>query len=141
MVLGLLEKSTPYVPHQMSAFTYSSGMGRERTTLGWGRRFRDACKQKGVSLSQVAANLELSESTVRSWTNGVRDINLSDYFRLCDAAGLDPAVILFAEKVDNKFLAVGDAWAKTDDIGRAIIEGAAQAALTRQATRKTGTSE
>jgi len=117
------------------------GMGRERTVYGWGQRFRDRAKERGFSLRQLSEALGVSESTVKSWTNGIRDINLSDFIRLCDAAGLDPAEILFADKVDTKFLAVGDAWAKTDDIGRAIIEGAAQAAANRQATRKTGTSE
>ena len=138
--------STPYVSHRKSRFPYSARMSKEqkseRTPLGWGSRFRYHVKQRESSLAKVAEKMGLAESTVRSWTNGTRDINLSDFLRLCDAAEIDPAVILFAGKVDDKFLLIGDAWVKTDEVGRAILEGSAEAALNRvRKARKTGTAE
>lgn len=43
----------------------------------------------------IAEVMGLAESTLRSWTNGTRDINLKDFFALCDAARIDPAHALF----------------------------------------------
>jgi len=37
----------------------------------------------------------LAESTLRSWTNGNRQVNLADFMTLCVKAGADPALILF----------------------------------------------
>lgn len=39
--------------------------------------------------------MDMAESTLRSWTNNTRDINLKDFFALCDAADLDPVQVLF----------------------------------------------
>lgn len=61
----------------------------------WGRRFRNALKEKGTSLGKCAADMGQAESTLRSWTNGTRQINLGDFFRLCYTADLDPCLILF----------------------------------------------
>jgi transcriptional regulator with XRE-family HTH domain len=113
---------------------------KEKTPLGWGLRFRQFAKAKELSLAQIAEKLDLSESAVRHWTNGTRDINLSDFLLLCRAAGLDPATVLFAGKVDPKFLSIGEAWNITDEVGRNLLEGAAEVARNR-ASAKTGTSE
>jgi transcriptional regulator with XRE-family HTH domain len=111
---------------------YSANMGKTtKTPLGWGAAFRQHAKGKGLSLGQIAERMNLAESTLRSWTNGQRDINLSDYLKLCRAAGIDPAVVLFAGQVDAKFLAVGEAWAQSDETGRQLIELAADAARER----------
>jgi transcriptional regulator with XRE-family HTH domain len=83
----------------------------------WGSRFRQQCRDKGLNLAKIAERLDLAESTVRSWTNGTRKINLSDFFRLCGAAGIEPSEVLFAEADQNqplpdaeKFLAMTEAW-------------------------------
>ena len=83
----------------------------------WGPRFRQQCRDKGLNLAKIAERLDLAESTVRSWTNGTREINLSDFFRLCSAAGIEPGEVLFAESAQNQplpdaenFLAMTEAW-------------------------------
>lgn len=44
---------------------------------------------------QVAAKLGMSEPGLRSWLNGNRQINLSDFIRLCEAVKADPRQMLF----------------------------------------------
>lgn len=83
---------------------------REKTPLGWGARFREYLRAKESNLAKIAEKMNLAESTLRSWTNGTRDINLSDFLLLCKKADLDPATVLFAGKVDDKFLLIGEAW-------------------------------
>lgn len=91
---------------------------KEKTPLGWGKRFRDLARDKGLSLGDVGEKLGRAESTIRSWTNGIRDINLKEFLELCTAAGLDPAIVLFASQVDAKFLEIGEAWNQADDVER-----------------------
>jgi transcriptional regulator with XRE-family HTH domain len=102
---------------------------KEKTPLGWGARFRESLKAKGLSLGQLARELDLAESTLRSWTNGTRDINLSDFLRLCAAAQIDPAFVLFAGKVDAKFLVIGEAWNKASQDQKGVLWTAAQGIL------------
>lgn len=61
----------------------------------WGKRLREHIREKNMNLAKLAEKLELSEATLRSWTNSTRKINLEDFFLLCRTADLDPAVILF----------------------------------------------
>lgn len=51
--------------------------------------------KRAVTWTKIADDLGQAESTVRHWCNGTREINLSDFFRLCDAAQADPVKILF----------------------------------------------
>jgi transcriptional regulator with XRE-family HTH domain len=62
-----------------------------------GARFRNEAARKGVSTKAIAGRVDQAESTVRSWLNGNREVNLTDFFRLCDAAGIEPALVLFSE--------------------------------------------
>lgn len=107
-------------------------MSKERTPLGWGQRFRDLAKERGLSLGQLAERLDRAESTVRSWTNGTRDINLSEFLELCTAAGIDPALVLFRDKVDAKFLVIGDAWSQADANEKEVFWTVAQGILARR---------
>lgn len=61
----------------------------------WGQRFRNARKEKGLSLRSCALKMELTEGALRHWENGNRNINLEDFFRLCEIADVDPCLILF----------------------------------------------
>lgn len=61
----------------------------------WGQRIRVHMKEKRLRPVNVAAKLDMSDSALRSWLNGNRDINLSDFVRLCDAIKADPRQILF----------------------------------------------
>lgn len=88
-----------------------------RSWLDWGVRFRTQIKEKGLSLAEVAAKMTrpdeeepLAESTLRSWTNGTRNINLADVFWLCEAADVDPAIVLFGRPLmtEAQRKAIGD---------------------------------
>lgn len=134
--------STHHVSHVRGRTSYPARMKKdkkEKTPLNWGQRFRELLKAKSLKLSQIARDMDLAESTLRSWTNGSRDINLSDFLKLCQAAGLDPAVILFADQVDAKFLAIGVAWSKADENQRGVLWTAAQGILAQHEQQKRGT--
>jgi transcriptional regulator with XRE-family HTH domain len=81
----------------------------------WGPRFRQQCRDKNLNLAKIAERIGLAESTVRSWTNGTREINLSDFFRLCAAAEIEPDEVLFTYSArqfpeGKEFLALSEAW-------------------------------
>jgi transcriptional regulator with XRE-family HTH domain len=61
----------------------------------WGTRFRLAIADKELNLATLAERCGKAESTVRSWVNGTRDLNLKDFFLLCEKADLDPRLVLF----------------------------------------------
>ena len=107
---------------------------RQKTILDWGARFRELLKAKHSSLAKIAPLLDLSESAVRHWTNGTRQITLTQFLQLCAAAEIDPAVVLFAGQVDDKFLAIGEAWRQADDLGREVLWTAAQGILAKRGT-------
>jgi transcriptional regulator with XRE-family HTH domain len=112
---------------------------KNKTPLGWGTRFRQMALGNGKSLKDVAEKLGRAESSVRSWTNGTRQINLIEFLELCDAAGIDPATCLFAGKVDSGFLAIGEAWNQADAEERKVFETVAKGVLKRgTSTSETG---
>jgi hypothetical protein len=88
----------------------------------------------GKSLKQIAEKLGRAESSVRSWTNGTRQINLVEFLELCDAAGIDPAACLFAGKVDAGFLAIGEAWNQANVEERKVFETVAKGVLSQRGT-------
>lgn len=110
------------------------------TWQGWGVRFRQAIRLKGLNLATVAERMDVHESSVRSWTNGHRDINLKDFFRLCDVAGIDPMPILFLQAQDEKLLEIIFAWEQADDSARKLLQVAAKAAGRDAIQRKSGGS-
>lgn len=61
----------------------------------WGARLRAHVKDQQIQWAKIAEGIEQAESTIRSWCNGTREINLRDFFRLCAAANAEPAQILF----------------------------------------------
>ena len=82
-----------------------------KTALGWGEKYRKAIKGK-YTLAQIAEKLEMSESALRSWVNGNREINLSDFVRLCASSRLDPAALLASDTDSQEFLDIALAWRK-----------------------------
>lgn len=69
----------------------------------WGVRLRDHLTENGETLANLAKKMrnpktgdERVDVTLRSWLNGNREINLSEFLELCIQAGADPAFILFA---------------------------------------------
>ena len=63
----------------------------------WGPRFRVHMRENGLSTRVLAERLRMSESALRSWLNGNREINVTDLFRLCDLSRADPKRILFGQ--------------------------------------------
>lgn len=61
----------------------------------WGKRFRELAKENGWTLAKIADRMEITDGALRHWTNGTRDPNLGDFFRMCEIAGVDPARVLF----------------------------------------------
>jgi transcriptional regulator with XRE-family HTH domain len=99
-----------------------------KTPLNWGAKYRQAIKLKGLNLASVAEKLGIHEATVRSWTNGHRNINLSDFLTLCKAGGVEPWPILFPD-VDEKALALLEAWRQATDAERQLLTVAVEAVL------------
>ncbi len=62
---------------------------------GWGPRFKKLAKENGETLATIAEKMGLAESTLRHWTNGTREINLTDLMRMCKAARVHPSLVLF----------------------------------------------
>ena len=61
----------------------------------WGKRIRVQMRERRLRPVAVAHKVGISEPALRSWINGNREINLSDFFRLCDAVRADPRQMLF----------------------------------------------
>ena len=126
----------PPVSDAMNGSDYARYMVREAKWKNWGARFRMACRLKGLTLSKVAESMGNAESTLRSWTNGTRQINLTEFFTLCDAAGIDPYPILFTAPEDDKLLAVLLAWGQADDSDKRLMSVAANAVLANHKTNE-----
>lgn len=62
---------------------------------GWGNRLRAHAKSRKIPLRWIAGEMELAESTIRSFTNGWRSPSLAEFFEMCRLVDADPATILF----------------------------------------------
>jgi transcriptional regulator with XRE-family HTH domain len=115
-VSALGRKSIPHVSDFIPIVAYAKKMDEhDRTPLGWGARFRDAARAAGYNMARLAEASGWAESTIRSWTNGTRDINLTDFLQLCENAHVDPAEVLFGGQVDRNWLLIGKAWVIGDE--------------------------
>ena len=47
-----------------------------------------------ISARSLSAKLMLSSATVGHWLNGTREPAVSDFLRMCEGAGADPAFVL-----------------------------------------------
>ena len=54
-------------------------------------------REQRLSTRVLAERLRMSESALRSWLNGNREVNVTDFFTLCDVAKADPRRILFGQ--------------------------------------------
>lgn len=72
----------------------------------WQQRFRAHMARHGQTQEKLGALLEpeRSQAAIGHWLRGVRDINLADFFQLCEAAGADPREILFGETTAEQAL-------------------------------------
>jgi transcriptional regulator with XRE-family HTH domain len=80
----------------------------------WGPRFRAHMRENRLSTRVLAKRLRMSESALRSWLNGNREVNVTDFFRLCDVANADPRRILFGR--------VSLTAAQKQAVGRRVVE-------------------
>lgn|SRR3990167_4632373 len=88
------QKSIPLVSDTDAPGLYHCKMPKN-TWKTWGPRFKKLAKENGHTLASLAEKLGRSESTLRSWTNGTREINFSEFFDLCAAAGVNPSMVIF----------------------------------------------
>lgn len=72
---------------------YSLRMGWE----AWGKRLKQHMKDAEMTQEKVAERLEVTQGSIAHWINGRREINLTDFFRLCKASGADPQRMLFGD--------------------------------------------
>lgn len=103
-------------------------MAKNRTWQQWGARLKIEMQAKGVTTQQIAARTGKAYSTVRGWINGSRQVNLSDFFLICNASGIDPAIVLFTKEEDAHFQTIVRAWARSDQRGKELMLVAAEAA-------------
>lgn len=90
------QSSIPLVSDGGGWRLYDAGMGRNNEVwLDWTTRFRAHVRAKGLKWEKVAEDNSLTESGLRHWLNDTRDINLKDFFKLCQSVDADPALILF----------------------------------------------
>ena len=107
----------PMASYIVRAVIYPYRMGRktDRTVWGWGGRFRAMIEAKDMTLGQVADRFGKSESGLRNWVNGSREINLSDFVKLCASARLDPVMVLIEGTECSEFHDIARAWALSKD--------------------------
>src|SRR5687768_17083840 len=82
-IMNRMGLSIPIESNHVSLSPYRWTMGKKSVWEDWGVRFRVECRLKDISTRQLADRIGLAESSVRSWLNGTREINLADFFRLC----------------------------------------------------------
>jgi transcriptional regulator with XRE-family HTH domain len=70
----------------------------------WRERFREHLRGKEVTQEQVAERLDITQGAVAHWLSGRREINLSDFIRLCVAADADPKFILFGQDEKTRLI-------------------------------------
>jgi len=93
--------SIPYVSDTKPAHPYYGGMAKA-TRPEWGDRFKSMLRAKNSSLAKLAEKMRRAEPTLRSWTNGTRQINLSEFFEMCAAADIKPAALLFPKQAAGR---------------------------------------
>lgn len=85
----------PFVSDAIRGRKYYRGMAKDDAWTDWPIRYRNHVKEKGVRWATIAERMDTTEAGIRHWLNGTRQINLTDFFNLCDAADADPAIVLF----------------------------------------------
>lgn len=94
--IGTNQRSSDYyalsVPRPERS-SYSLHMGWET----WGKRLKQHMKDVELTQDAVAERLEVTQGSIAHWVNGRREINLADFFRLCEAAKADPQRVLFGD--------------------------------------------
>lgn len=93
-IVGPAQLSIPVVSDTDEALSYHAWMEKD-TWKNWGKRFRELARDNGETLATVSEKMGRAESTLRSWTNSTREINLSEFFELCASAGVNPSQVLF----------------------------------------------
>lgn len=82
----------PYVGDEL----YPPGLGFQ-PMKGWGTRFRAHMRLHRLSQERLAGDLGLTQGAIGHWLRGRSKITLEQFWRLCEAAGADPKLILFGD--------------------------------------------
>jgi transcriptional regulator with XRE-family HTH domain len=61
----------------------------------WGKRLKAWTRTAQITQDYLAGKMDVTQGTVANWLSGRREINLSDFFKLCEFAGVDAQYILF----------------------------------------------
>jgi transcriptional regulator with XRE-family HTH domain len=77
----------------MTAFTWTPD-----NDLAFGARITQARKKKGLTLDQVATELDVSKGTVGHWETGSRSIKHHDLAALCSFLSISADELLFGSK-------------------------------------------
>lgn len=97
---GIVKSRGLSIPYESPGYRHVFTIGgmsyrQDESWKKWGERVRAHMQDKRLRTVKVAHKLKMSEPGLRSWLNGNREINLSDFFRLCDAIEADCQQILF----------------------------------------------
>lgn len=65
--------------------------------MNWRKRFKDYLKDEGLSQTDLAKRIGVTQGAVGHWLSGRREVNLSDFMALCKASGANAQYILFGE--------------------------------------------
>lgn len=99
---------------------------------GWGKRLAAHMRQERVTQEAVAEKMGVSQGAIAHWLSGRREINLSDFFRLCTVAGADPELILFGDLGESPKGRLLQALAGMGDKGQRDLLEHAELLLLRQ---------
>jgi len=91
MVAEFAECAIPFVANNQSIKFYNAAMQE------WGKRFRAHMQLHRLSQESLAESLGRTQGAIGHWIRGERQINLSEFWKLCEAAGADPKLILFGQ--------------------------------------------
>ena len=72
--------------------------------MRWQDRFLVFMESRELTQTEVARRLDMTQGAIGHWLSGRREISLTDFFRLCAAAGANPQSILFGEPAANGLL-------------------------------------
>lgn len=100
-----------------------------------GKRLKQARKECGLSIDQVAKHLGLSRATIGHWETGQNPVDLGRLYLLARKYGVSPASLLVESPADQSTtvwplnLIAPDQWDELDDREKGAIDHAAKQAL------------
>lgn len=72
--------------------------------MDWKTRLQIHMEAQSLTQTALAARMGVTQGGLGHWLSGRREINLSDFMRLCKAAGANPQIILFGETPNSHLI-------------------------------------